>query len=134
VEATKEGLIPDSVDMGTDGTFTGLLSAWVTTKIATSPCPGAEATRRQRSGHAVPTQAKSGLEWATIQLVNAFGASGKVVNGMGLHDDSTDTYNGGSCQEPENPWVFTSYYNGVPISWGADAVTSLTNILGKKTQ
>jgi hypothetical protein len=68
------------------------------------------------------------------QLVNAFGASGKVVNGMGLHDDSTDTYNGGSCQEPENPWVFTSYYNGVPISWGADAVTSLTNILGKKTQ
>ncbi|MGC2552667.1 MAG: hypothetical protein WA437_20565 [Candidatus Sulfotelmatobacter sp.] len=65
------------------------------------------------------------------QLTNAFSSSGKVIGGMGLDDNSVDTYNGGQCDGEAAPWVFTSVNGQQPISWGSAAVQSLTNILGK---
>jgi hypothetical protein len=61
------------------------------------------------------------------QLVTQNGNSGKIVAGMGLHDGSTDTYNGGNCSDPA---VFTGVQNGVAIHWGNAAVQSLTNLFG----
>lgn len=64
------------------------------------------------------------------QLVNAYGASGKIVGLMDLDDNSTDTYNGGSCEDPA---VFKGVdNNNKSIYWEGDAAQSLTNVLGPK--
>jgi hypothetical protein len=68
------------------------------------------------------------------QLYNEFAAFGnKIVNGMGQHDGSTDTYNGGSCKGSAAPWVYTGVGpDGTPIHWGSDADQSLLNVLGRR--
>ena len=64
------------------------------------------------------------------QLVNRFAASTKVVGGMGMDDQTADTYNGGACTDPA---VFTGIgTDGTPIHWEANAKQSLTNILGTR--
>jgi hypothetical protein len=50
------------------------------------------------------------------QLVNRFAQSGKIVSGIDMDDTSTDTYNGGSCDGSQAPWVFTGVgANGTSI-------------------
>ena len=63
------------------------------------------------------------------QLVTTFGASGKIVNGMDLDNNSLGTYNGGSCQDPA---VFTGIGadGKTPIYWDNNAATSLMNLFG----
>jgi hypothetical protein len=65
------------------------------------------------------------------QLVRAFSSSGKVVNGMNMHDGSLNTYNGGDCNDSSN-YTGISQDGLTPIHWSTDAGTSLTNILGRK--
>jgi hypothetical protein len=67
------------------------------------------------------------------QLVNRFLASGSIISGIDLDDNSTDTYNGGDCFGNTAPWVFTGVgAGGTPIHWSNNAAQSLTNILSKK--
>src|SRR5665213_10158 len=48
------------------------------------------------------------------QLVNSFGASGKIVSSMDLDDASTNTYNGIGCSGSSQPWVYTGSNSGIP--------------------
>jgi Glucodextranase, domain B/IPT/TIG domain/PQQ-like domain len=68
------------------------------------------------------------------QLVTRYITSGKIVGGMGLDDNSIVTYNGKGCSGLDQPWNYTgiSADGKTGIHWGADAVTSLTNIYGLK--
>jgi len=68
------------------------------------------------------------------QLVNRFSPSGEVIGGMGLDDDSINTYNSESCSGSQAPWVYTGVGpdGHTPIHWGGSADQTLTNILGKR--
>jgi hypothetical protein len=64
------------------------------------------------------------------QLLNRFAASEKVVGGMGMDDQTTNTYNGSACTDPA---VFTGIgTDGTSIHWEVNAKQSLTNILGTR--
>jgi len=58
------------------------------------------------------------------------------VGSFGLDDSSMDTYNAGSCDGSNAPWVFTGVgtdANKTPIHWEhGNADVSSTNILGNK--
>jgi hypothetical protein len=66
------------------------------------------------------------------QLVTVYLPTGKIIGGMGLDDNSIDTYNSGmGCTGLDTPWFYTGIgTDGVGIHWGPSAVTSLTNIYG----
>jgi hypothetical protein len=53
---------------------------------------------------------------------------------MGMDDNSVGTYNGRGCSGLDQPWNYTgiSADGKTVLHWGADAVTSLTNIYGLK--
>jgi hypothetical protein len=74
------------------------------------------------------------------ELVTRYLASGKILNGMDLDDQSLDTYNGGDCGGSTAPWVYTGSGNdGVhpgqtPIHWSPNADQSLANIYGRRKQ
>ena len=66
------------------------------------------------------------------QMVNRYSTTTKIVNGLNMDDNSTDTYNGIDCFGTSSPWVYTGASNGVSIHWSNDAIQSLTNILGTR--
>lgn len=64
---------------------------------------------------------------------NAGHEVGHQLRISGMDDDSTATYNGGTCDGEKAPWVFTGVGTDparTPIHWGPRSANSLNQILG----